>query len=876
MTSNIEHTTSPEILAPAGDRESLLAALKGGADAIYLGIRDFNARWGATNFELDELEDAIDLAHSHDTKVFLALNIPIKQNEIQDALDIIDSAYSFGIDAIIMEDPGLLRIIREIYPDLKLHASTQMTIHNTAGVKFVEDIGADRVILSRELDTRELKDIIDNTKTNIEAEVFVHGALCYSYSGRCLFSSFISGRSANRGACAQPCRLRYRFMVNGRDVNSTMLGIGEYPISCAELCTLSGIDEIVDTGVVSLKIEGRMKRDEYVTKSASAYKAAVERLKNGGVLDKDDIKTDEKELAKLFYRGFTKGFILGERDVTHPKYSSNYGVFLGKVADISHFRYTTSLAVKLREDIHTKDGVGIQTRTRMLGSAVNVIKRDEERIDSAKAGETVALEISSKTGKTVNIGDEVYLTTDRHLLNRLRETDLKRTPVSIKVTARKDEKLKIEIERATGVEVEAGAGAGLEDEAEGVVFEDDYIVQQAMKAPTTDEKIKTIIEKLGDTPYAARSVDVVADEDIFIPIGVLTNARREAADLLLQKTIREYKRERKDPNIADLNNLCSGQKKEEEKEEGQNKTGATAESLEIDDMKTPLLSVEVSDTNPMFYAADAGADIVYVPIEEFSKLKDQTNEEKMRDLIAKKEDGVEFVFIVPQITHDNELTSLTPLIEEVKTAGFGVSCSNLGAVQVAKICKIPFVAQKELNTFNALTASVFFDAGAHRVTLSSELNLDEIWHICEDQEESKEEQQVEIVAHGRELLLVTENDLLKPLVDKNLIETGSNGNSDSNSDSNVLLVDKKERRFPVKRWGTRTLIYNFEVLNMLDDIEQLEETGADVLRLDLRLNTKREVREITKAYRNALMGKIGRIRGRQGDVYTKGQYFRGV
>jgi putative protease len=382
------------------------------------------------------------------------------------------------------------------------------------------------------------------------------------------------------------------------------------------------------------------------------------------------------------------------------------------------------------------------------------------------------------------------------------------------------------------------------------VFEDDYIVQQAMKAPTTEEKIKTIIEKLGDTSYAAESVDVVTDEDIFIPIGVLTNARREAADLLLQKTIRGYKRERMNPQLSDFNHLCRT-------ESANNSTEAT---------KAPLLSVEVNDTDSMFYAVDAGADIVYVPIEQFSELNDQMNEEKMRNLNAKKEDGIEFVFIVPQITHDHELTSLIPLIEDVKTAGFGISCSNLGAVQVAKTYEIPFVAQKELNTFNAFTSCVFFDSGAHRVTLSSELNLDEIWHICENPAASNKDHQIEVVAHGRELLLVTENDLLKPLVDKNLLET----------DSDVLLVDKKERRFPVKRWGTRTLIYNFEVLNMLDDVEQLKGSGADVLRLDLKLNTKREVKEITKAYRDALMGKSGRIRGQQGDVYTKGQYFRGV
>ncbi|MGP8331592.1 MAG: DUF3656 domain-containing U32 family peptidase [Methanosarcinaceae archaeon] len=853
-------SNTPNILAPAGDRKSLLAALKGDADAVYLGIHNFNARWGATNFELNELEDAIDLTHSYGKKVFLALNIPIKQNELQESLEIIDSAYSFGIDAIIIQDPGLLQFARKTYPDLKLHTSTQMTIHNRAGVEFVESIGADRVILSRELDTRELKSIIDST--SIEVEVFVHGALCYSYSGRCLFSSFLSGRSANRGACAQPCRLRYRFMIDGHGIDNKI--IGDYPISCAELCTLSGIDEIVNTGATSLKIEGRMKRYEYVIQSTSAYRTAVEKLKNCVIFSEDEIKAQEKDLAKLFYRGFTKGFILGEKDVTHSKYSSNYGVFLGKVAGISHFRYTTSITLQLHENIHVKDGIGIHTRTRMLGSAVNVIKLDEKRVESAKAGETVTLEISSKTGKTVKSGDEVYLTTDRHLLNRLQEIEMKPSPVRIRVIAKKDEKLKIGINIEEKRDGDRNRNRNINGNGEtwGSEYVDEYIVQQAIRSPTTKEKIRAITEKLGDTPYVADFVDVVVDEDVFIPIGILTNARRKAADMLLQKTIKGYKKERKNPQLSDYGYLCNDSKNE-------NKIDTNSSNIKNNSIKEILLSVEVKDADSMLYAADAGADIVYVPIEQFSKLKYQSGE-KRREFNAKSKAGIEFVFIVPQITHDNELTALTPLIKEVNNAGFGVACSNLGTVQIAKTCGIPFVAQKELNTFNALTSCVLFDAGAHRVTLSSELNLDEIGHICSNPYAFNENQQIEIVVHGRELLLVTENDLLKPLIDNNLVET------DSNSNSNVLLVDTKERRYPVKRWGTRTLIYNFEVLNMLEDIKQIKEYGVDVLRLDLRLNTKREVKEITKAYRDALMGKSGRIRGRRGDVYTKGQYFRGV
>jgi putative protease len=261
--------TPPEILSPAGDQEALLGAIKGGADAVYLGVGEFNARQGAKNFAIDDLEAAIDLAHSHGVLVYLALNIPIKQKELQHALDIVDRAYAAGIDAIILQDLGLLRLLNEIYPDLSLHASTQMTIHSKEGVDFASGLGAKRVIVSRELTTDEVKDIVDRSKVDIE--VFVHGALCYSYSGKCLFSSFLHDRSANRGACAQPCRRRYRFLVNGREIDERHIG-GSYPISCAELSTLTGLEDIIKTGVVSLKIEGRMKKPEYVTASASAYK----------------------------------------------------------------------------------------------------------------------------------------------------------------------------------------------------------------------------------------------------------------------------------------------------------------------------------------------------------------------------------------------------------------------------------------------------------------------------------------------------------------------------------------------------------------------------------------------------------------------------
>lgn len=855
--------TPPEILAPVGDEEALLAAIKGGADAVYLGVGEFNARQGAKNFTLDDLPAAVNLAHSHGVSVYLALNIPIKQKEMQHALEITDLAYAAGIDAIILQDLGLLRILNEIYPDLELHSSTQMTIHNRKGVDFAAGLGAKRVIVSRELTAGEVKDIVEHSSVGIE--VFVHGALCYSYSGKCLFSSFLHGRSANRGACAQPCRRRYSFLVNGREIDDRNIG-GNYPISCAELSTLTGLEEIVKTGVISLKIEGRMKKPEYVTASASAYKAAVQSICSPEENPtKEELESGEAELAKLFYRGFTRGFILGEKGVSHPKYSSNYGAFLGKVLDISRSKGNTKLTVRLDRDIQVKDGISIFTRERMLGSAVTgIITITGEHVKSAKKGEKVGLEISSKTGRAVQRGDELYLTTDTQLLDTLQKTKLKALPVSLKVRARKGERFTVEISKEGGKSSREEEAPGIEisGEAASAEFADEYIVQEAEKAPTTTEQIRKAMESLGDTPFEAASIEIEADENIFIPVGVLKNARRTAADLLLEKTLSAYKKEQKRPDLADFNYLCNYESADKEScgKEGRNRKASSASRSK--GSKKLLLSVEVSRISSLLKAADAGADIIYIPVSKFEELTAPENAEKLDDLEAER---VELVFRVPLINHDSELNELKPLLEKVRDAGFSIACSDLGAAQLAKELSIPFVAGKEFNIFNAFTASTFYQAGACRLMLSSELNLSEIKNVCETLHACGETGQTEIFVYGRELMLITENDLLKPLIDRKIVRI----------DSEVLLVDQEGSEFPVKRLGTRTLIYNSKVLDMLKYVKNLKEYGVDVIKLDLSLNTDAEIIEITEAYKEVLAGKEGKLSAR-GIEYTTGHYFKGV
>ncbi|WP_340818307.1 DUF3656 domain-containing protein [Methanolobus sp. WCC4] len=814
--------TPPEILAPAGDPEALKASIKGGANAVYLGVGEFNARQGAKNFSISELRENIELAHSYGVKVFLALNIPLKQNEVQDAIDIVHKAYAYNIDAIILEDLGLFFLLKEHFPDLPLHASTQMTIHNPQGVAFMEDAGASRVILSRELTTEQVKSIID--QTSVEIEIFVHGALCYSFSGRCLFSTAITDRSANRGACFQPCRRPFKMSVDGQIIDSEL--VGDYPISCAELCTFPGLEEIIRSGVKSLKIEGRMKKPEYVTASARTYRTVAERICDTGEnFSAEELEEMETELAKLFYRGFTRGFVLGKDDVTQRKYSANYGAYLGTVSGITKSEDEGRLTITPLEDIKPNDGISINTKIRMIGCRIDGVLVDGKPVDVAKKGEEATLLISPKTSKSIRKGDEVYVSTDPQLLQSLQDTELYTTPLKITLHARIGEKLRVSV-KSRDMETESIS---------------DYEVQEAKKAPTDREQIITSLAKLGDTTFHAEDIVLDIDDNIFIPLGALSGTRREAVDELFNSRFQSQGRNRACPDVS---------------------TGYNRKKGNLDSGNNiPLLSVEVSDIDSVIVASKSGADIIYAPIGLFSEMMNEDNILRVNGL---KEKDIELVLITPPISFEEEMPAIKELMQQVVDAGFSLSCSNYGTVRLANELNAPFVAQKEFNPFNAYTVNAFGTSGAYRVTLSTELNLEEIKDACVA---SDPKVQTEIIAYGRELLLVTKNDLLKPLIDDGTIK----------EDSEVLLIDNTKGSFPVRRENERTLIYNSTVLNMLEDIDKICDSGADVLRLDLSLyNSRDDIKDITRNFRKALEGKQIKLKSSRDEEYDQGHYFKGV
>ncbi|MBP2029474.1 putative protease [Methanohalophilus levihalophilus] len=795
MKNNSEYPVCkqrPEILAPAGDMTALIGAIKGGADAVYLGVGEFNARQGASNFSEKQLEDAIELAHSYGLSIYLALNIPIKQNELQEALDLVDDAYAMGIDAIIMRDIGLISHVHTLYPDLPIHASTQMTVHNTAGVKSLEELGVKRAIVARELNTSELDAIVHNS--NIGIEIFVHGALCYSYSGQCLFSSFTTGRSANRGACAQPCRWKFDLVIDGKKCNQEIGG--SYPISCAELCTLGDIGDIVKTGICSLKIEGRMKKSGYVTAASSAYREAVEKVCSGIPLDEKWAKQKEEELGRLFYRGFTKGFVLEDRDVTNPAYSSSHGVLLGTVQNLVFTESSASLKLTLEHDLEMGDGISILTKHRMLGSSIGAIMKGSKEILSAKRGETVSLLISPRTGKAVEKGDEVYVTTDSSLLKQLQAVELPKFPVDIVVDAHLDRELSISVSEG-------------HSQIEHV---SDYVVHPSRKAPTGEEQISSIMERLGDTPYSVSSITINADDNIFIPLGVLTQARRDAFDALLENKLSAFQKEAKYPFF------------DTEK----------SDSHEVSD--SLLLAVEVGSIDALLAALENGADIIHVPISLFPEIQ----QFEVGRLLESNNGVPEIILSLPPIIHDSEQESVIQLLLEAKKYGFSVECSDLGSLKLAEDLGLSFVASKSLNTFNSLSVTTLSQKGAFRVDVSPELSVKEIRELSSGVDHGAV--QLESVAYGRQLMFVTEHDLLAPLVKQGFYRNGVS----------AYLVDKKGDRYPIRRWGTRTLLYDSRVINMSGKLRDLQEAGISVIRLELGSDGQKKVANLVTTYREAL------------------------
>ena len=493
-----------ELLAPAGNMESLYAAVSAGADAVYLSGKKYGARAFATNFNDDELVDAINYCHLYDVKVYVTVNTLIYEREMDDFIKYVEFLYRSGVDAVIMQDLGAMDLVRQKYPTLEIHASTQMNIHSLESVKLLENLGIKRAVLSRELSISDITNIKNNS--NIELEIFIQGALCVSFSGCCLMSSLIGGRSGNRGSCAQCCRMKYDLVKNG-SVSET-----GYLLSTKDLCTVNNIDKLIDVGVTSLKIEGRMKRCEYVYTAVSLYRRAIDSYIATGKIDISE--SDITELKKIFNREFTKGFLFNEdnNNFINKVRPNHQGIEIGKVISIKNNYFL----LKLNDTLNIQDGIRIVNDD--IGFTVTSMFINNSKVKTAHSGDIVKIKYK------INSLSKVVKTTDYEQLKRIGESIKisKKLPLDISISAYIDKPLVIKLKYKNY----------------SVKGSSDYIITSSINSPTTKDDIIARVSRLNDTVYSVGSIIVSASDNIFIPGGVINRLKRELINKLNLKRLK--------------------------------------------------------------------------------------------------------------------------------------------------------------------------------------------------------------------------------------------------------------------------------------------------------------------------------------------------
>lgn len=821
-----------ELLSPAGDMDSLVAAVECGADAVYLGGKSFSARQYAGNFDRDELKKAVEYCHIRGVKVYVTVNTLIKDIEMGDVPEYITYLYNVGTDALIIQDVGMGKLIRDIIPDFELHASTQMTAHNLESVNLLYDLGYRRVVLSRELSFDEIEHICSNTKAEIE--VFAHGALCICYSGQCLMSSMIGGRSGNRGRCAQPCRQRYKLIDGGFEVGE------KYILSPKDLSTIEHMDSMIKSGVKSLKIEGRMKKPEYVAAVTSVYRKALDNYMKFGSADISE--EDKKELLKIFNRGgFTTAHLLGKggSEMMSFERPKNWGIFVGSITGV--YQKNGKVELSLEDELSKGDGIEIWTREGSnIGYTVEHVAVGGKLIDKALKGDKAL--INYKGGKK---GDMVYKTFDIELNKKLQSA-----------YKGSDPKRKVPVKCEAVVKMGVPSCILLEDDRGRRITVEGNVPEDAIKVALSKERLIDQLSKFGGTPFHLESIDVILDDGISLSARSINSMRREAVLRLIDERVKDSI-----PEVIDFEVVKS---RADEAMPDRN-------VIKKDDVR---VSVLLKDSSLVESAIDGGADIII-----FGGDKLRGYDYDYNSAIEKcKARGVEVYISSPRIIR-SEFYGIIDVLNRALDAGAdGVYADNLGIMRYISDKGMPFSAGFSLNIFNLVSASMFMNMGSRFVSISPELSIGEIRKIA------PYIANCEVLCYGRVEMMVSEYCPVGAGGDKKCKVKNSLPLCE---DRAVSIKDRLGMEFPIKTdYFCRSHIYNSRILSMLEGVGELVESGVNILRVNILDEGPEEVLNIVKGFKDSLISlKEGTPLPKSVDDavlyiknkgYTKGHYYRGV
>ncbi|MGP8321817.1 MAG: DUF3656 domain-containing U32 family peptidase [Methanosarcinaceae archaeon] len=817
-------STKPELLAPAGNKESLIAAVENGADAVYFGADKLSARGSASNFTASGIIDAIDYAHLRGVKAYVTVNTLIKDIEMDNAVDFLYSLNEYGADAVIVQDIGLLLKMHELSIGLPIHASTQMTVHNSEGVKFFGELGVKRVVLAREMSLDEIIGIKQNPVINIEIETFIHGALCIAYSGQCLFSSVIGGRSGNRGYCAQPCRKKYKLRTNRHTVKTE----GDYLLSPKDLNTTGILPQLIDAGIDSFKIEGRMKRPEYIAGVVRIYRRLIDRYVEEP--SKYYVTKDESmRLLQLFNRGFTSSYFMGKPRIglMSRKRPYNRGIPIGVV--VGYDQKSRRMRVDLTGMLNTGDGIAIGG-TIETGEIVYRMYKNNRIINHASADTVIDIPF----GTNVHAGSAVYKTLDKTLMKSLEKSFTSHVPIR---------KIPVNI-TAKAIEGEPFELVIADVDLNTVRLESEYVIERATKKSTTRSQIIQQLMKLGNTVFDVFTIDVKIEDGIFIPVSLLNNIRKQGISRLNEERISQWRRS---PH-AEYNNIVSFPK-----------TGEIS-------TKKPVLAVNVDSLGDVHNAISGGADVIYFD----STSRHSENKMNLKDATwYVHEAGRQIYFDTPRIIRDGKMDVVEDIFRMAGTFGAdGVLVSNAGTFKRAKEIGLEVILNSPFNVFNRSSIDFWKGQGARMIVLSPELTLDEIRLIAPTGG-------TECIVHGRLELMETEHCIIGGMYE---------GACPAPCNKNDFeLVDEKNYVFPLKMDADcRMHVLNSKVLCMLDNIPKIVGTGVSSIRIDAKAIDDENVETVVQLYRDAINRCFGYSKKTIVTCkdltreYTKGHYFRGV
>lgn len=824
-----------ELLAPAGSREALVAAVENGANAIYLAGNAFGARAYASNFDREALREAIHFAHLRNVAIHVTVNTIVADEEMGPLRDYLRFLYEAGADAVLVQDLGVARVAHETVPDLPLHASTQMSVSSLEGVRALAELGFTRVVLARELSLKEIRHICAHAP--VEIETFMHGALCVCYSGQCLMSSMIGGRSGNRGRCAQPCRLPYTLVdEKGQDVLGDKAG--SYLLSPRDLSTIDVIPDLIEAGVSSLKIEGRMKRPEYVATVVRTYREAIDTYYAG----KGYAVTQEErdDLAQIFNRDFTTAYLEGRpgKAMMSDRRPNNRGLLIGRVTAYDWDRRIVTVKLSGRLGLGDQVDFWVKVGGRVTATISALTDAKGRAVEEGQAGDTVSFAIPS----AVRDHDRVFKVYDARLMERAKETyasgaPVRRIPVAIEVRAAVGEPLTV-----TLCDAEGHRGEGRTD----------FIGEPARKRPLSEETIRKQVSRLGTSVYEMKSLHCEIAGEVMVPMSEINEARRkavEALDALRLKEI-EAREHRPEPKFTDR--------------------------IARPTPKKADFLVAVDTLGKAEAALAAGADGILFGGESYEH-RVIAPEEYERAWQMAREAGARIDFNTPRIVHDGQQKHVERLLAAF--AAFppdAVHVHNIAMLAlVRRLTDFAIHADYSLISYNKQTLAFLKDYGVSGATLSPELTAKEIRQLAKESPLP-----LTCIVHGRLELMVSNYCVTGSF----LGGCGEGPCTQPCTRGHFALKDRKDALFPLAMdQFCHMHVLNSKVLSMMPHAMKFRAAGIETMQIEAKAMGEKEIAAIVKAYRKAMAfpeepaeAQLSWIHEQEGKDITRGHYFRGV